>query len=118
MPRLSTPFSHISSPVKPKEEIPNPSMTDLIHQDNNPVSMKEVPQLKEWPTFTGEGEYDHMSCIKKIDMFQEYYAIPDELITERLHSLFEKSAKSWYYGIRQTNSKNTWSWCKNEIITK
>ncbi|MBW0583501.1 hypothetical protein O181_123216 [Austropuccinia psidii MF-1] len=51
-------------------------------------------------------------------MLQEYYAIPDELITERLNSLFEKSEKRWYYGIRQTNGKNTWSWWKQEIITK
>ncbi|MBW0573738.1 hypothetical protein O181_113453 [Austropuccinia psidii MF-1] len=51
-------------------------------------------------------------------MLQEDYAIPDELNTARLHSLFEKSAKRWYYGIRQTNGKNTWSWWKQEIITK
>ncbi|MBW0544229.1 hypothetical protein O181_083944 [Austropuccinia psidii MF-1] len=51
-------------------------------------------------------------------MLQEDYAIPDELITSRLHSLFEKSSKRWYYGIRQTNGKNTWSWWKQEIITK
>ncbi|MBW0580683.1 hypothetical protein O181_120398 [Austropuccinia psidii MF-1] len=93
MPKLSTPFSHIRSPVKSKEEITNPSITDLSHQDNNQALMKEAPQLKEWPTFPGEGEYDHMSSIKKIDILQEYYAIPDELITARLHSLFEKSAK-------------------------
>ncbi|MBW0517713.1 hypothetical protein O181_057428 [Austropuccinia psidii MF-1] len=80
--------------------------------------MKEAPQLKEWPTFTGEGEYDHMSFIKTIDMLQEDYSIPDELITARLHSLFEKSEKRWYYGIRQTNGKNTWSWWKQEVITK
>ncbi|MBW0578704.1 hypothetical protein O181_118419 [Austropuccinia psidii MF-1] len=80
--------------------------------------MKEAPQLKEWPTFTGEGEYDQMLFIKTIDMLQEDYAIPDELIIARLHSLFEKSAKRWYYGIRPTNGKNTWSWWKQEIITK
>ncbi|MBW0564593.1 hypothetical protein O181_104308 [Austropuccinia psidii MF-1] len=118
MPKLSTPFSHIRSPVKPKEELTNPFITDLSHQDNNQVLMKEAPQLKKWPTFTGEGEYDHMSFIKTIDMLQEDYAIPDELITERLHSLFEKYAKRWLYGIRQTNGQNTWSWWKEEIITK
>ncbi|MBW0569620.1 hypothetical protein O181_109335 [Austropuccinia psidii MF-1] len=103
MPKLSTPFSNIRSPVKPKEELKNPSITDLSHQDNNQVLMKEAPQLKEWPAFTGECEYDHMSFIKTIDMLQEDYAILDELITARLHSLFEKSAKRWYYGIRKTN---------------
>ncbi|MBW0572012.1 hypothetical protein O181_111727 [Austropuccinia psidii MF-1] len=118
IPNLSTPFSHIKSPIKAKEEITNPFITDLSHQYNNQVLMKEAPQLKEGPTVTGEGEYDHMSFIKTFYMLQEDYAIPDELITSRLHSLFEKSAKRWYYGIRQTNGKNTWSWWKQEIITK
>ncbi|MBW0582876.1 hypothetical protein O181_122591 [Austropuccinia psidii MF-1] len=118
MPELSSPFSHIRSPVNTKEEKPSLFMTDLSHQDNNQVLKKEEPQLNECPRFTDEGEYDHISFIKTTDMLQEYYAIPDELITARLHSLFEKSSKIWYYGIRQTNGKNTWSLCKNEIISK
>ncbi|MBW0572827.1 hypothetical protein O181_112542 [Austropuccinia psidii MF-1] len=83
MPKLSTPFSHIRSPVKPEEEIKNTLMTDLSHQDNNQVLMEEAPKLKVWPTFTGEGEYDHISFSKTIDMLQEYYSIPDELIIAR-----------------------------------
>ncbi|MBW0530377.1 hypothetical protein O181_070092 [Austropuccinia psidii MF-1] len=51
-------------------------------------------------------------------MLQEDYSIPDESITTRLHSLFGKSAKRWYYAIRQTNGKNNLSWWKQEIITK
>ncbi|MBW0498385.1 hypothetical protein O181_038100 [Austropuccinia psidii MF-1] len=94
IPKLSTPFSHIRSPLKPKEEITNPFISNLSHQYNNQVVMKEAPQLKEWPTFTDEGEYDHMSFIKTIDMLQEDYSIPDELITAKLHSLFEKYAKN------------------------
>ncbi|MBW0587057.1 hypothetical protein O181_126772 [Austropuccinia psidii MF-1] len=93
MPKLSTPFFHIRSPVKPKEELTNPFITDFSHQENNQVLMKEAPQLKEWPKFTGEGEYDHISFIRTIDMLQRYYATPDEFITARLHSLFEKSEK-------------------------
>ncbi|MBW0558466.1 hypothetical protein O181_098181 [Austropuccinia psidii MF-1] len=118
MPKLSTPFSCIRIAVEPKQEIKNPFITYLSQQENNRVLIGEAPQLKEWPIFTGEGEYYHMLFIKTIDMFQEYYAIPDELITSRLHSLFEKYAKRWYYVIRQTNGKNTWSWWKQEIITK
>ncbi|MBW0574089.1 hypothetical protein O181_113804, partial [Austropuccinia psidii MF-1] len=105
MQKLSTPFSHMRSPVKPKEEITNPFITDLSHQDNKQLLMKSAPQLKEWPTFTGESEYEHMSFIKKIDMLQEDYSIPDELITETLYSLFEKYAKRWYYGIRKINEE-------------
>ncbi|MBW0561708.1 hypothetical protein O181_101423 [Austropuccinia psidii MF-1] len=84
-PKLATPFSHIRSPVRPKEEITNPFIKELSHQDNNQVLRKEAPQLKEWPIFTGEGEYDHMSFIKTIEMLREDYAIPDELVTASLH---------------------------------
>ncbi|MBW0552159.1 hypothetical protein O181_091874 [Austropuccinia psidii MF-1] len=118
MPRLSTQFFHIRSPVKSKEEKANPLITDLSHQHSNQVLIKEEPQLKELPKFTAEGEYDHLSFIKTIDILQEDYAIPDELITARLHSLFEKSSKRWYYGIKQTNGKIIWSWWKQEITTK
>ncbi|MBW0548043.1 hypothetical protein O181_087758 [Austropuccinia psidii MF-1] len=95
-----------------------PFIANLIHNDNNKVLMKEAPQLKEWQTCTGEGEFDHMSFIKTIEMLQEDYVIPDELIAEILHSFLEKSATRWYYGIRKTNGKNTCSLWKNEIITK
>ncbi|MBW0476821.1 hypothetical protein O181_016536 [Austropuccinia psidii MF-1] len=88
MPNLSTPFSHIRSPVKSKEQITNPFIKDLSYQDHNQVLMKEEPQLKELSTFTGEVEYDHMSLIKAIDMLKEAYAIPDKLITAGLHSFF------------------------------
>ncbi|MBW0500882.1 hypothetical protein O181_040597 [Austropuccinia psidii MF-1] len=110
MPKLSSPFYHIGIPVKLKEEITNLLIKDCSNQDNSQVSMKEAPQLNEWQTFTGEGEYAHMSFIKTIEMLQEDYAIPDGLITARLHLPFEKSAKRWYHGIRKTNHKNTWSW--------
>ncbi|MBW0503516.1 hypothetical protein O181_043231 [Austropuccinia psidii MF-1] len=33
-------------------------MKDLRHQDNNQVLMKETPQLREWPTFTGEDDHN------------------------------------------------------------
>ncbi|MBW0505175.1 hypothetical protein O181_044890 [Austropuccinia psidii MF-1] len=102
IPKLSTPFSHIRSAFKPKEELKNPFITDLSHHDNDQVYKKEAPQLKEWSTFTDEGKYHHMLFIKKIDMLKKDSAIPDELITVRLNSLLEKSSKRWYYGIRQT----------------
>ncbi|MBW0523082.1 hypothetical protein O181_062797 [Austropuccinia psidii MF-1] len=47
IPKLSTPFSPIRSPVKPKEEITNKFIKDLSHQDNNHGLMREELQLKE-----------------------------------------------------------------------
>ncbi|MBW0468829.1 hypothetical protein O181_008544 [Austropuccinia psidii MF-1] len=96
--KLSTPFSDIIIPDKPKEEIKNPLMTNLSHKDNEKVSMKETPQLKKWSTLTGEGQYDHMSFIKAIDMLKKDYDITDEFNQCQI-------------------GKNTWSWWKNEIIT-
>ncbi|MBW0585986.1 hypothetical protein O181_125701 [Austropuccinia psidii MF-1] len=34
--------------------------------------LKEVPKLKEWPHFSGEGEYDHMEFIRGIDMIKKF----------------------------------------------
>ncbi|MBW0569131.1 hypothetical protein O181_108846 [Austropuccinia psidii MF-1] len=39
---------------------------------------EEIPRLEECPTFSGEGEYNHMEFIKRIDMFKEDLKIPDE----------------------------------------
>ncbi|MBW0469900.1 hypothetical protein O181_009615 [Austropuccinia psidii MF-1] len=85
MPKLSTQCSHKESPVKTKEEMKNNFITDLRNQENNQILMEEEPQLKEWTTFTGEGEHDHMSFIKTIDMLQEDYSITDKLINSILH---------------------------------
>ncbi|MBW0518279.1 hypothetical protein O181_057994, partial [Austropuccinia psidii MF-1] len=40
-------------------------------------NFKEIPRLKEWPTFSGKGEYNHMEFIKPIDMLKEDFNIPD-----------------------------------------
>ncbi|MBW0527479.1 hypothetical protein O181_067194 [Austropuccinia psidii MF-1] len=59
-------------------------------------NFEEIPILEKWSTFSGEGEYNHMECMKTIDMFKEEFSIPDEYIMARLHSLFTKAAKKWY----------------------
>ncbi|MBW0589166.1 hypothetical protein O181_128881, partial [Austropuccinia psidii MF-1] len=51
-------------------------------------------------------------------MFKEDFSIPDEYISAGLHSLFTKSAKKWYYKMRQDHGKNSWPWWKEQIISK
>ncbi|MBW0507196.1 hypothetical protein O181_046911 [Austropuccinia psidii MF-1] len=51
-------------------------------------------------------------------MFKEDFNIPDEYIRARLHSLFSKSAKKGYFKMRQDNSKHSWPWWKEQIISK
>ncbi|MBW0525787.1 hypothetical protein O181_065502 [Austropuccinia psidii MF-1] len=51
-------------------------------------------------------------------MFQEDSHIPDEIIVGKLHSLFTRTAKKWYYKTRIDHGKHDWSWWKFEMITK
>ncbi|MBW0580281.1 hypothetical protein O181_119996 [Austropuccinia psidii MF-1] len=51
-------------------------------------------------------------------MFKEDFNIPDEYMSARLHSLFNTSAKKWYYKMRQDHGKNSWAWWKEQIISK
>ncbi|MBW0587552.1 hypothetical protein O181_127267 [Austropuccinia psidii MF-1] len=53
-------------------------------------NFEDIPRLKEWPTFSGEGEYNDMDFMKTIDMFKEDFNIPDDYISDRVHSLFTK----------------------------
>ncbi|MBW0567731.1 hypothetical protein O181_107446 [Austropuccinia psidii MF-1] len=51
-------------------------------------------------------------------MFQEEFHIPDEIIVGKLHSLFTRTAKKWYYKMKMDHGKHDWSWWKSEVITK
>ncbi|MBW0524887.1 hypothetical protein O181_064602 [Austropuccinia psidii MF-1] len=51
-------------------------------------------------------------------MFKEDFNIPDKKISNRLHSLFSKSEKEWYYKMRQDHGKNSSPWWKEQMIFK
>ncbi|MBW0496821.1 hypothetical protein O181_036536 [Austropuccinia psidii MF-1] len=91
------------------------SSNEEVETDCN---FKDIPRLEEWRKLSGEGEYNHMESIKTIDMFKEDFHIPDEYISAILHSLFTKSAKKWYYKMRQNHGKHSWTWWKEKIISK
>ncbi|MBW0519872.1 hypothetical protein O181_059587 [Austropuccinia psidii MF-1] len=76
----------------------------------NAISAKDIPKLEEWPTFSGEGEYNHIEIIRTIDMLQEDSHTPDEFIVGEFHSLFTRTAKKRYYKMRQERGRNDWSW--------
>ncbi|MBW0569587.1 hypothetical protein O181_109302 [Austropuccinia psidii MF-1] len=81
-------------------------------------NFENIPRLEEWPTFSSEGEYNHMEFMKTTYMYQEDFNIPDEKISARLHQLLNKSAKKWYYKMRQDHHKHSWPWWKEQIISK
>ncbi|MBW0473040.1 hypothetical protein O181_012755 [Austropuccinia psidii MF-1] len=109
MPRHSPPLTEEKLSVKG-------SLTPFL--GDNDISAKDVPKLENWPTFSGEGEYNHIDFIKTIDMLKEYFHIPDEILVGNLHCLFTKTAKKWYYNMRPDHGKHDWSWWKSEVITK
>ncbi|MBW0464980.1 hypothetical protein O181_004695 [Austropuccinia psidii MF-1] len=51
-------------------------------------------------------------------MFKERFTIPDGYISAILYSLFTKSAKKWYFKMRQDHGKQSWPWWKEKIISK
>ncbi|MBW0570497.1 hypothetical protein O181_110212 [Austropuccinia psidii MF-1] len=109
MPRHSTPLTEKKLSLKG-------SLTPFSGE--NAISEKAILQLEEWPTFSGEGEYNHIEFISTIDMLQEDFHIPDEIIVGNLHSLFNRTAKKWYYKMRMDHGKHDWSLWKSEVITK
>ncbi|MBW0510402.1 hypothetical protein O181_050117 [Austropuccinia psidii MF-1] len=61
-----------------------------------PTVVEEVPKLKEWPDFSGEGEYDNMELIGGIDIIEDQFELLERLVTERFNTLFTRSAHRWY----------------------
>ncbi|MBW0505624.1 hypothetical protein O181_045339 [Austropuccinia psidii MF-1] len=102
MPRHSTPLTEDKRSLKG-------SLTPFLGE--NPICSKYIPKLNEWQTFSGEGEYNHIDFIRTIDILQDDFNIPDEIIVGKLHSLFTKTAKKWYYKMRLDHEKDkplTW----------
>ncbi|MBW0563925.1 hypothetical protein O181_103640 [Austropuccinia psidii MF-1] len=128
LPRMSIPLNQNEG-----TGIPNPQVLDIENsQLKNEFStsfhnlqptmgqalLKEVPKLKEWPHFSGEGEYDHMEFIRGIDMIKEDFELPERLVTARFNTLFTKSAHRWYIKLRQAHGHQSWTWWKTQIINK
>ncbi|MBW0515077.1 hypothetical protein O181_054792 [Austropuccinia psidii MF-1] len=80
--------------------------------------LKEVPKIKKWPNFSGEGEYDHMEFTRGIEMIKEEFELPERLVTARFNTLFSKSAHRWYIKLRQEHGHQSWTWWKTYIINK
>ncbi|MBW0543950.1 hypothetical protein O181_083665 [Austropuccinia psidii MF-1] len=126
LPRMSTPLNQNEG-----LRIPNPQVLEVENlQLRNEFStsfhnlepsmgqalLKEVPKLKEWPHFSGEGEYDHMEFIRGIDMIKEDFELPDRLVKARFNTLFTRSAHRWYIKLRQAHGHQNLTWWKAQII--
>ncbi|MBW0501009.1 hypothetical protein O181_040724 [Austropuccinia psidii MF-1] len=52
--------------------------------------LKTVPKFKEWPHFSGEGNYDHMELIRGIEIIEEDFELPERLVTARYNTMFTR----------------------------
>ncbi|MBW0564929.1 hypothetical protein O181_104644 [Austropuccinia psidii MF-1] len=80
--------------------------------------LRKVPKLKEWPHFSGEGEYDHMEFIRGIDIIKEDFKLQDRLVTAGFNALFTRSDHRCYIKLRQAHGNQSWNWWKTQIINK
>ena len=81
--------------------------------------LENLPKSSEWPTFSGEGEYDHYEFIEWIDNLKEDTNSPDELICSKLPTILKGVAHTWYRTRRkEVVNRKQWDFWKNEIINK
>lgn len=69
---------------------------------------RDVPPVKEWETFSGEGEYDRINLMEDMDDLQQDMSLPDYMITSRLGILFTGLATMWYIEKKKLRQL-TWS---------
>ena len=83
-----------------------------VEEESN---IKLLPPIQEWPKFSGEGEYDHVSFIKYIDHILQAYQLPENVIIVRLPRLFEGVAIDWFVTKRGTEGHISWEEWKQLI---
>ncbi|MBW0538325.1 hypothetical protein O181_078040 [Austropuccinia psidii MF-1] len=81
LPRMSTPLNQnegtgILNPQVLNSEnlqLKNEASTSFHNLESSmgQAPLKEVPKLKKWPHFSGEGVYDHMEFTRGIDIIEE-----------------------------------------------
>ncbi|MBW0553208.1 hypothetical protein O181_092923 [Austropuccinia psidii MF-1] len=59
--------------------------------------LKEVPKLKEWPHFSGEGEYDHKKFIRGIDIINKDFELPEIFVTVIFNTFLPKDRLTELY---------------------
>ncbi|MBW0470596.1 hypothetical protein O181_010311 [Austropuccinia psidii MF-1] len=106
LPRMSTPLnqnegSRISNP--PVLKVENSQLKTVFSTYFHSLQLlmgqalfKEVPKPKEWPHFSGEGEYYHMEFIIGIYMIKEYFELQETLVRAIFNPLFTRSEHRWY----------------------
>jgi hypothetical protein len=104
--------SSSNSSEEPKN---NPSPIPKI--DNRDIN-KMLPPVKDWPKFSGAGEYDHITFINFIDHIVTSYQTTDEIVLVRLPRLFEGVALDWLITKKAAIGLKDWTTWKKLIYAQ
>ena len=106
--------------IPAKSEQPDTSSPSIIDVDKEvrKQMLASIPKTSDWPTFSGEGEYDHKEFIEWIDTLKSDIDLHDRIIVSRLNLLFKNSANEWYKGLKNNFGLQNWDWWKNQIDLK
>jgi hypothetical protein len=107
-------------PVNNQFKFNNTPAFDLneVDKEVRKQMMAAIPKTSDWPTFSGEGEYDHTEFIEWIDTLKSDMDLHDRIIISRLNLLFKSSASEWYKGVKNQFGLQTWDWWKHQIENK
>ena len=76
---------------------------DNLTADEQRHLRKDFPATKDWPTFRGEGEYNHQDFIDWVDQTVLAFKMPDILVTSKLSIVLTGIAREWYIENRKRN---------------
>ncbi|MBW0498282.1 hypothetical protein O181_037997 [Austropuccinia psidii MF-1] len=123
LPRMSNPLNQNEATIIPNTQVLEVENSQLkselstsfhdLQPSMGQALLNEVPKHKEWPHFSGEGEYDHMEFIRGIDIIEKDFKLPDRLVTARFNTLFTRSAHRWHIKLRQAHGHQSWTWWKS-----
>ena len=88
----------------------------LTNEDLFKLLKQDVPALKDWPRYTGEGEYNHLEWIRWIYSLQKNMHFPDSLIISKLPMILVGLEKIWFDEECNDSDFSTWEEWKEAII--
>ena len=84
----------VNHSVKLEHSVPNSNLID-VNKESQKKMLAAIPKNSDWPTFSGEGEYEHTECIEWIDTLKSEIDLNDRIIILRLNLLSKSSSNEW-----------------------
>ncbi|KAI7936677.1 hypothetical protein MJO28_015576 [Puccinia striiformis f. sp. tritici] len=113
-----------SPPVQNRRMPQSTGQGDDSDDDREPIDNDLKKQLlnaiakSDWPTFSGEGEYDLVGFCRWIDAARLYSYVDDKVIVLKLLTMLTGSAHGWFDTARLTKPSQKWKFWRAELWKK